>query len=438
VLALKRWCSGLTLCSPAAVPNLSGLWAWLLGLLALLLVAMVFQGPGRALGQLFDAAGHVRLLGAALDRLRSAGRMVAVTVGVTVVAWTVSQTLRFNDPQGRDDVLLLTKARSLGELALEQGVLAALTPVRDLYGLGDNLMLLSLASVVLFRVLTERSDHPRVVAPGARLLEAGPRTTARSPSRWANLLWGATSLYLLYRLGRRVAGPADLPVGYCLPTEAVAVPLLMVVADGVILAWILEELRSASLGDGGNERLDPQGVVGLVPGAILACLLAMPARYVATATWLAYSFLPPEVGATALGAVFRWLLSWGLADLQGAALLSLGLAGAVPWSRGTVSSTVRGYRRLLAAEGGHLVALLLLGGLAAGAAAALAYVLVLSLPASTWVLAAADGYAHYATLPVGLLLLAAMVELGERALPTAALAGAGKRTRLVMKDQPAA
>jgi hypothetical protein len=66
--------------------------------------------------------------------------------------------------------------------------------------------------------------------------------------------------------------------------------------------------------------------------------------------------------------------------------------------------------------------LLALSGLAAGVGAALAYLMLLSLPASTWVLAAADGYAHFATLPVGLLLLSAMVELSERALPTAALA----------------
>jgi hypothetical protein len=437
VLALKRWCSGLTLCSPAAVPNLSGLWSWLLGLLALLLLAMVLQGSGRALRQLFDVAGHIRLWRAALDRLRGAGRMVAVTVGATVVAWTVSQTLRFNDAQGRDDVLLLTKARSLGELALEQGVLAALTPVRDLDGLGDNLVLLFLASAVLFRVLTERADRQRALVPGGRRLGAGPGSSARRPSRWANLLWGATLLYLLYRLGRRVAGPADFPIGYCLPLEVVVVPLLMVVSDGVILAWILVELRSVSLGDEGNEHLDPQGVVGLTPGAILACLLALPARYVATAILLADSFLPSGVGATVLGAVFRWQLSWGLADLQGAALLSLGLAGAVPWSRGTVSSTIRAYLRLVAADGGHLVALLLLGGVAAGTAAAVAYMLVLSLPASTWVLAAADGYAHYVTLPVGLLLLAALVELGERALPMAALAGAGKHAPRVTSD-PAA
>ncbi|MBV8608950.1 MAG: hypothetical protein JO034_16015, partial [Singulisphaera sp.] len=49
--------------------------------------------------------------------------------------------------------------------------------------------------------------------------------------------------------------------------------------------------------------------------------------------------------------------------------------------------------------------------------------LLLAMPPQTWVLSAADGYAHYATLPIGLLALAALVELGERSLPTATLLG---------------
>ena len=230
-------------------------------------------------------------------------------------------------------------------------------------------------------------------------------------------------MYLLYRLGTRVAGTADLPVGGCLMIEAPLIPLLMVVSDGVMLAWILVELRSVSLGDAGSDGLDPLAVVALVPGAVLACLLAMPGRYLATAILLGHFFMPATIGATVLGSLFRWQLSWGLADVQGAALVTLGLAGAVAWSRGSPASAVQGYLRLLAAEGGHLVVLVALAGLAAGGGAALAYLMVLSLPASPWVLAAADGYAHYATLPVGLLLLAALVELGERTLPTATLAG---------------
>ncbi len=356
--------------------------------------------------------------------------MVAVTIGATVVAWTMSQSLRFNDAQGREDLVFLTKARSVGELALEQGVLAALTPVRDLFGLGDNVLLLVLVTAVLFRALTERADRPRVAAPG------GDRGRVAAGSRWTNLIWGATSLYLLYRLATRVAGTADLPLGGYLIIEAPVMPILMVVSDAAMLAWILVELRNVSLGDGGNDTLDPLAVVGLMPGAILACLLAVPGRYLVTAILLGHFFMPSTIGGTALGALFRWQLSWGLADVQGAALTTLGLAGAVAWSRGTASSAVRSYFRLLAALGGHLVVLVALAGLAAGGGAALAYLLVLSLPASPWVLAAADGYAHYATLPVGLLLLAALVELGERALPAATLTGAAAGSAPLLAHEP--
>jgi hypothetical protein len=157
-------------------------------------------------------------------------------------------------------------------------------------------------------------------------------------------------------------------------------------------------------------------VAGLLPGAVLACLLALPGRYLATAVWLVWFDL------SAGEAQLRWLLSRGLVEVQAAALPAVGLAGAVAWSRGSMASAVRGYLRLLSAEGGHLVGLLTLAGLAAGGGATLAYLVVLSLPVSSWVLSAADGYAHYATLPVGLVTVAALVELGERALPRATLA----------------
>jgi phosphoribosylcarboxyaminoimidazole (NCAIR) mutase len=77
---------------------------------------------------------------------------------------------------------------------------------------------------------------------------------------------------------------------------------------------------------------------------------------------------------------------------------------------------------MLKAEGGHLVVALAAGGAAAGVLSAMAYMLVLSLPASTWALGAADSYAHYGTIPVGLILAAALIELGERSLPLANLA----------------
>ncbi len=49
------------------------------------------------------------------------------------------------------DLILLTKSRSLWELAFEQGVLAGLTPLRDVAALGDNLTLVLIVVVVVFR-----------------------------------------------------------------------------------------------------------------------------------------------------------------------------------------------------------------------------------------------------------------------------------------------
>ena len=67
-----------------------------------------------------------------------------------------------------------------------------------------------------------------------------------------------------------------------------------------------------------------------------------------------------------------------------------------------------------------------LSGLAAGAVSAVAYLVVLSHTAAPWVLNAADSYAHYGTLPVGLWMLSALVELGERSLPEAGLSDANR------------
>ena len=56
-----------------------------------------------------------------------------------------------------------------------------------------------------------------------------------------------------------------------------------------------------------------------------------------------------------------------------------------------------------------------------GATSGLAYFAVLAMPMQSWVLLAADSYAHYASLPIGLIGLAALVELGSRsALPITA------------------
>jgi len=212
-----------------------------------------------------------------------------------------------------------------------------------------------------------------------------------------------------------------LPLGGCLVVEAVFVPILMVISDGFLMAWLLTELRDAGFDNSGEDRLDLRRAIALMPGSALACALALPARYVATFVWLTSAYLPTWASDTALGRAVRWQLGWGLTDLQAAALVVLGLTGAVAWSRGTLRGSIAGYRQLLATEAGHLVAALAMAGVAAGLLAAAVYTVVLLLPAQNWVLGAADSYAHYATLPVGLWTLAALIELAERSLPSASL-----------------
>lgn len=407
-LALRRWYSSLTLTSPDPVPSLSGLWWWLFGLIALLGVAMLAQRPGRTLLQLVDLPGHVRLLIASAGRLRRSGRMVAVIIGAMVLSWTADQWLTYSRQQGRNDLVLLLKSRSLGELAVEHGSFAALTSTRDPLALGDLLPLLVVAIVLIFQATND---------PG---LAAAPSPRA---SAWGTVCWGGGSLYVLYRLAGLVAGMRDFPLGSCLLLEALIVPLLMLVADGTLLAWVLVELRSASHGDTAGEPLDPLEVAGLLPAAALGCLVGLPSRYLFTSAWL---LQPLSAGVFGRGSstdqALVWLIGPGLPAWQGAAVVAVGLIGAAAWTRGTPRAALEVYLRLLRADGGRVVALLIGAGVAAGCLAGIAYLVVLSLPPQSWTLAAADSYAHYATLPVGLLTLAGLVELAERALPVATLA----------------
>jgi hypothetical protein len=419
LLALRRWFSSLTLSAPQSGHALHALPVFLAGLLCLLALAVTFQGPGAALKQLFNLPAHVELVRAATRRVWRAGRVVSIAIGFTVLSWTAAEAVVFlKQDTRRFDPTVLTKARGLGEVALEQGFFAGLTPLRDVAGLGDNLALLLVAAILAFRASLE---PPVAIIPPDPAAELEPFRPPQK-SMWWFLVWGSASLCVLYRAVGWTAGSGDLPLGGCLTAEAFLIPAVLLISDGFLLAWLLSELRNAGFESTGEDRLDTKQAVALMPGAALACALALPARYVATFVWLSSAYLPTWVHETSWGGYVRWQLGWGLTDLQGASLVGLGIAGAVAWSRGTIRGAVAGYRRLLASQGGYLVAAVLMAGTAAGLLAAAVYSIVLLLPSQSWVLFAADSYAHYATLPVGLWTLAALIELGERSLPVARVA----------------
>lgn len=413
LLALRRWFESLTLSSPEAAPSSTPLAAWLLGLLSLLILAVLLQGPRRALGQLVDIPGHVRILGGALWRLRNAGRAVAVLVGTTVLAWTTSQFPDYADPERLADLYVFTSSKTLGEIAFEQGILAALTPLRDICGLADVLILLVGATILVFKLSADRwggSDDPY-------------REIESPLPRWTTLCWGAAWLFAMYRFASLVVETGGLPLGGCLVVEAGVIPLLMAMSDGILLAWLLVELRSAGVVDDVGTGLDVRGAIALWPAATLACVLALPARYVAAGAWLLYADLPNVVAVRQLVAPI--LSGWGLVLLQGAALVLLGTVGAAAWwGHGGLGATRRGFVAILRANGGRLLAMTGLAGVVGGALSAASYAVVLSLPRQPWVLTAADSYAHYGTLVVGLIATAVLVELGSQALPRAALATA--------------
>jgi hypothetical protein len=402
-IALRRWFAGLTLSAPEPLPSRDGLLALLGGLGLLLLVAIAAQGPMRALRQLVDVPGHLRVVAASLSRFRRAARLVAALFGATVLGWTAWQS-RFYGSVGRlEDLGVLRKTKGIGELAVEQGLLAALTPLRDLCGLADMFVLLLAASALVFKLSADRWG-----------VNGPPPGAPRLPG-WTTPAWAAAWVYTLYRLAGAFWMPDGYPLRGLVIIEAVVVPPLMLTCDALIFAWVLTELRHA-ISDAADEpvRFEAAEAVARLPSAMLACFVALPARYLATLAWLIVPYVssgspePLRLGVAGL------LLGWGLVWAQAAALPLLPIVSAAAWA-GTRGGTLRLAARLVRAEGGRLVAVVAGATVAAGLLAALAYGVVLQLPAQPWVLAAADSYAHYATLPIGLLLLATLVELADRA-----------------------
>ena len=260
------------------------------GLAGLLILAVLAQGPIRVLQQLFDLVGHARLVQKSSRRLWRAGRMVAIAIGFTVLAWTASQAWIFNQESRKADLISLTKSRRLSELALEQGLFASLTPLRDVAGLADNLPLLVIAAIVVFRSSFEIPGWG-VPSPGTGTIS----TQARTRAGWSTLIWGCGSLYALYRIVARMAGSTDLPLGSCLVVEGLIVPLLMVVCDGFLLAWMVVELRNAGFDDTGEDRLDARQAIALMPAAALVSRLR-PAGPIHSDLGIAGFVIPAHIG----------------------------------------------------------------------------------------------------------------------------------------------
>lgn len=405
LMALRRWCSGLTLSSPELYPSLFGLRAGLIALAILLLVVLAVQGPRRALQQLLDVSGFLDLLRASSGRLRRSPRLIAVLLGAAVLSWTGWQFRSFSNADRIEDLSILLKNRSVNEVAAEQGYLAALTPLRDLAALGDLWPLLVAATIVVFKLSADRWG---VVPSDVEVI--GEDT----PPPWTSSAWGAGFLYAMYRALQDFRAPDGLPLGGCMFLEVLFIPLLMLAVDAMLLGWMMAELARAR-----PDRPDAtQGYavlegLHLMPLAMLACLVALPARYASTMVWLALPHLSPPFSTDLRELLAGFVRGQGMIVLQAGSLPLLGFVGATAWGRGCLTR----FGRMLRQDGGHLLVWLAVLSALIGGMSALATALVLSLPAQAWVLAAADSYAHLVSMPIAALLLAGLIELGGRVEP---------------------
>lgn len=401
LLALRRFFIGLTLSPPEPTARPYTFWSIAAGLGVLLLVAIAAQGARRALFDLFDLPGHVRLFAKSIERLRNASRLAGICLLAAVLSWTGYQAATYKRESGLEDLALLASTRGAGwSLAGEHAPFAALTPLRDLFGLADMIPLTLFLWFALSRIVLDRFA-------ATAFLE---RPDGKFP---AAILFCWVGLFLAAML--RVIGlfleTSGLPPGGVGPIEMFVIPTVTWLADSIVLCWIVVELRNASLARGEAFSFDPEGWVSLAAGGMLASLALMPARYLGIAAATAVAYVPWMIRGTRL--------VWSLVAVQSFGLVFAGLLGGLAWTRGSGKLGLRGYGRLLRASGGRLVAVLTFSSAACGAIAWLAYGAMFSLPAQPWLLTAADAYAHYGTLVVGLATAAAIVELGESSLPHA-------------------
>lgn len=404
-VALRRFFGGGTLSSPEPIPSTTPIVALAAGLALFALIVVATQGPGTALRQLLDIPGLWRVFQATLDRFKRSGRMAAALFGSAVLTWTIWQSRFFADTSRLEDLSNLLKRKSLPELSLEQGLLAALMPVRDVAALSSNLVMLLALAALVFKVSSDRWNTYDDIEPDP---------AHRLPG-WTSPAWAAAWAYSLYRIATLIWRADGQPLGIFPIAEAIIVPPLMLICDALLFAWVLSELRF-----GQSDSISPpitQSVahaIARLPSAMIACALIMPARYLATAASLTLRCFPQSPPAWLQRALGTLLIDWGMAWVQAAAIAALTLIAAATYGRDR-GGALYVWRQSLKYQGGRMLATLIVAMLSVGACVALTYLTVLSLPAQPWVLAAADSYAHYVSLPLGVLLIAAFVELAHQA-----------------------
>lgn len=410
-LSLRRWIGYTTLSSPDMIgkPDVY-LGYWLLGCIILLVAALFFQGVRSFLIEMLNWRGFSRVLAQSFRRVGQRPIVPLSLIGSLLLSWTTGQLISYARSGGMEDLQLTLRTKLVISLCLEQGALAAMTPLRDLTTLADIWPCLILGILAAYSFTNSLQWTPQSA------LNPGEQKANRLSQRF----WIVCSFWLIYRMIVGASSESYLPLISGSMIEMILEPTAMIMVDGVLLSWIIVELRDAGLTEASAIRPRPVQVMALLPAIFFVLLIAMPGRYLAHLNWIVLNTLLIHFGLQSeiyLGAVnlFLWFFNQGLFIVQ---LLSLPLSffvGAVAFSEGSIKKTLTVARLMLKLHGANLVFLLLLVGCLNLIATSLIQYALLSHPPEPWVLVASDSYTHYFTLCSGILLIAGFIEIASQA-----------------------
>lgn len=407
ILALKRWVGQGTLTTPRTT-SATDLLAryWLFVLVAIVLIVLLIQGPGRFFAGLLRKSEFETTLKMGLRRLRARLLVPMAMFGLVLCSWSTSQLLQYGMTANLDSLMLTLRGKTVSSFALEQGILAALTPLRDLINLADIWPMVAAGLFFAFRYSSQAQWIPNSIKT---------RSQVRA-QLLVQFFWIVASVWLVYRLVLGVSGDGGLPLHSGAWFEIVVEPITMILIDATLLAWVIVELRDSL--EKGSDQLAPdaEAVFGLFPAILLIAILLAPARVFAHVVWLTWNSVLETMGDSAelpARAVewVVWALSWGLIDLQIVVAPLAILAGAVAFGGGSIRSTLGIAWRTLRQRGSQYFLITLAFMAFAFLSSSAMTVLMLYHPAEPWVLMAADFYAHLASLGLGLWYLSCLIEL---------------------------
>ncbi|MFM7591265.1 MAG: hypothetical protein ACKO85_05660 [Isosphaeraceae bacterium] len=408
LLTVKRWIGQSTLSHPSPVSNgdfQASYWLVAMGLL--LLLGLVFQGPGKFASGLLKWSIARETIKSGLNRLKQRMVLPLALTGLLLASWTTSQFLNYSDASGLNDLQLSLRTKTIPVFSLELGFLAALVPLRDLTSLADAWPFILVASVASFHFSNKMQFVPRSVANDKE-------NRARSISQ---AVWALSAIWLLYRVVVGSSSEGGLPLVTGVFVESLLEPALMLFLDSIILAWAITEICDSFRLEQTDIAPRLPEVFALLPAVVVVNFILMPGRYLAHFIWIFWNSLAATSFAGSnpsyyaeMTRIFFWALSDGLIYIQVMVFPLIVLAGSC--LNGKMRDTWKIAVTMLRNQASTIFLILAFLGLADVAGVAMINSLVLSHPAESWVLLAADSYCHYFTLFTGLLLLAALIELG--------------------------